>query len=331
MEPKKFIEHIKRTVDNIIANFRHRTCERLQPGSVTVDTIVQAARMLIGIPPSWVLNSCQPRLQGLRQRLCRRIVGQKHIINAITNALSSPGSCERVGRPIASFLFLNGACFFQNELCIALSEELFDSNNLLIKCGMLDYTDVLPSEDSNGIRARKRILDAVRSNPFCVLLLENVDKANKKTIGFLCDILSGDWQTNNPWNVDFSNTLILMTSEVGKNKFKICDCNFLDLKRPIDESGLEKVDDDCFLLAAFRQPGGGVALRKWLDEHIVPKLYDMASGAIDTLIGTNELSYKLELDDPRDDYIRKDSAKSFQLLRSQYYREKRLFYVYICR
>ncbi|XP_059656311.1 uncharacterized protein LOC132303176 [Cornus florida] len=252
-------------------------------------TVAEVASHMISAPASWLLNSSKPPLQGIGQRLRKRFGGQDHVIDAVTNALLRCQPHESGHRPIGSFLFFGGAPYGRPEFIEALTEELFDSKDLLVRFEMSDYSDSHCSQcDSFFLDVRTRdynhgehgirgeLIKVVKSRPFGVLLFENVEKANNNAIEILLDILRhGRLTDSQGGKVDFTNMLIIMTSDVVMNNVPLwcCDCLEKDQYRPM-KSRLKHYFDSssdhmCGFLLAY------IEADKWFKSELLEELDDV--------------------------------------------------------
>ncbi|XP_059656310.1 chaperone protein ClpB1-like isoform X2 [Cornus florida] len=227
--------------------------------------------------------------EGIGQRLRKRFGGQDHVIDAVTNALLSCLPHESRHHPIGSFLFFGGAPYGRPEFIEALTEELFDSKDLLVRFEMSDYSDSHCSQcdsffvdvrtrdynhEEHGIRGE--LIKVVKSRPFGVILFENVEKANNHAIETLLDILRHGRLTDSQGDkVDFTNMLIIMTSDVVMNNVPLwcCDCLEKDQYRPM-KCRLKHycdvpIDHMCGFLHAYLEAD------KWFQSKLLEELDDV--------------------------------------------------------
>ncbi|KAK3039719.1 hypothetical protein RJ639_027060, partial [Escallonia herrerae] len=295
--------------------------------TVSQRIVAEVASPIIGVPTSWLCNSWKPQLEGLEQRLAESLVVQRHATAPITNALSRPRHESDWPRPVGSFLFLCDYGYGSIELVEALAEQLYDDKDRIIRFNMSDFGDrhssccdraflgICPSESCNNEvhGVGQKLIEAVKNKPFCVLVFDNVQKANNYAIGVLVDILAHGRLVDCLGNtVDFSKTLIFLTSDIGKYQLEppgYCKClesiGDHPIKEELQRSWSER-PHECSYLPVLRES----TLRCWLQENVVPVLFEMVAEAgiddlstiyIDTLVGTDELSYRLNTGGPVDD------------------------------
>ncbi|KAF8407520.1 hypothetical protein HHK36_006654 [Tetracentron sinense] len=207
--------------------------------SVTVgpDQIAEVASHLSGIPSLWLRRNPEDWLTGLRERLCKRVIGQDQAIDAVTNTLLRPRagtSCSH--RPIGLFLFVGHSGVGKAELAKSLAEQIFCDENLLIRIDMSDYTEPNslsrligspPGSDSNDECGRGQLTEAVRRRPYSVVLFVKVEKAHFSIIEALLEILSSGRLEDGQRNmIDFTNTVVIMISNVGAEQLSAsCRCH----------------------------------------------------------------------------------------------------------
>ncbi|KAK3039720.1 hypothetical protein RJ639_027061 [Escallonia herrerae] len=216
--------------------------------AVGPSVVSEVASPMTGVPAPWLRNSCKPPLLGLRNFLAERSNLQIHASVIVSNALSR----HKFGgtRPLGSFLFLCDYTGVGIELVEALAEHLYGSKDQLIRFDMSAYENSLlgscqpcsagtcPRDYNCEDHGFGGLLKAVQDEPFSVLLFENVEKANDYSSKVLLKIMENGKLIDRQGNdVDFSKALIIMTSDVGKNKHQYFFCNCLEKDRgyPVKE------------------------------------------------------------------------------------------------
>ncbi len=191
---------------------------------LTVDDIAATVTRMTGIPLSRIDESESERLIGLADRLNARVIGQKPAVEALTSAIirSRSGLRER-DRPTGSFIFCGPSGVGKTELCRALAAELFGSPESLIRLDMSEYMEkgsvarMIGSPPGYvGYGDGGQLTEAVRRRPYSVVLFDEIEKAHPDVFNILLGITdSGRLSDSRGRQVDFRNTVIIMTSNVG--------------------------------------------------------------------------------------------------------------------
>ncbi len=195
-----------------------------QENRVTAQDIAQVVSTWTKIPVTALTQDEQLRLKELEQTLHRRIIGQEQAVSAVARAIrrSRTGVAEP-GRPIASFLFLGPTGVGKTELCRALAEAMFQDENSMIRFDMSEYME--PHTVSRLIGSPPgyvghdeggQLTDQVRRKPYSIILLDEIEKANRDVWNILLQIMDDGRLTDAKGRtVDFKNTILIMTSNLG--------------------------------------------------------------------------------------------------------------------
>lgn len=191
---------------------------------VTEDEIAEVVSAWTGIPVARMLESEKQKLLRLETELHQRVVGQDEAVNAVANAIrrSRAGLAEE-SRPNASFMFLGPTGVGKTELCKALAEFLFDTEAALVRLDMSEFMEkhsvsrMIGSPPGYvGYDEGGYLTERVRRKPYCVLLLDEVEKAHPDVFNILLQVLEDGRLTDGQGRtVDFRNTVIVMTSNLG--------------------------------------------------------------------------------------------------------------------
>ncbi|KAF7112436.1 hypothetical protein RHSIM_RhsimUnG0229300 [Rhododendron simsii] len=176
-----------------------------------------------GIPVTRLGQNEKQRLIGLADRLHQRVVGQDHAINAIAEAvLRSRAGLGRPQQPTSLFLFLGPTGVGKTELAKALAEQLFDSEKMLIRIDMSEYMEqhsvarLIGAPPGYVGHEEGQLTEAVRRRPYSVILFDEVEKAHPTVFNTLLQVLDDGRLTDGQGRtVDFSNTVIILTSNLG--------------------------------------------------------------------------------------------------------------------
>ncbi len=196
-------------------------------GQVTAEDIADIISLSTGIPASQLTEAESKRLLRLEDELHERIIGQEEAVTAVSKAIRR----GRVGlkdpkRPIGSFIFLGPTGVGKTELCKALSSSLFGSENSMIRLDMSEYMEkhtvsrLIGSPPGYvGFEEGGQLTEKVRRNPYSVVLFDEIEKAHPDVFNMLLQILEDGILTDSQGRkVDFKNTVIIMTSNVGARK-----------------------------------------------------------------------------------------------------------------
>lgn len=197
---------------------------RLLKEEVTEEDIAQVVALWTGIPVSRLLEGEKEKLLHMEQRLGRRVVGQDTAITAVSNAVRrARAGIQDPNRPIGSFLFLGPTGVGKTELCRALAEFLFDDETAMVRLDMSEYMErhtvarmIGAPPGYVGYEEGGALTEAVRRRPYCVVLLDEIEKAHPDVFNILLQVLDdGRLTDGHGRTVDFKNTVIIMTSNVG--------------------------------------------------------------------------------------------------------------------
>lgn len=177
-----------------------------------------------GIPVQRMMQSEKEKLLYLEDQLKKRVVGQDEAITAIANAIRrSRSGLSDEKRPIGSFAFLGSTGVGKTELARALAELLFDDENLMIRIDMSEYQErfsvsrlIGAPPGYVGYEESGQLTEAVRMKPYSIVLLDEIEKAHPDVFNILLQVLEDGRLTDNKGRViDFKNTIIIMTSNLG--------------------------------------------------------------------------------------------------------------------
>jgi len=194
---------------------------------VTEETIAEIVSKWTGIPVSKLISSEKTKLLHLEEELAKGVVGQKPAIIAVANAIRR----SRVGlkdknRPIGSFMFLGPTGVGKTELAKTLARTLFDQENALLRFDMSEYMEkhsvarlIGAPPGYVGFEQGGQLTEAVRRRPYSVILFDEIEKAHLEVFNVLLQILDDGRLTDGQGRVvDFKNTLIILTSNLGSEK-----------------------------------------------------------------------------------------------------------------
>jgi ATP-dependent Clp protease ATP-binding subunit ClpB len=193
---------------------------------VTEDEIAEVVSRWTGIPVTRLRAEEKDKLLSLPRHLAKRVIGQQAAVRAVSDAiLRNRSGLGRENRPIGSFLFLGPTGVGKTELTKAVAEALFDSEDRVIRLDMSEYMEkhavsklIGAPPGYVGYEEGGQLTEAVRRQPYSVLLLDEVEKAHPDAFNILLQVLDdGRLSDSQGRTVSFKNTLIVMTSNIGSN------------------------------------------------------------------------------------------------------------------
>ena len=193
---------------------------------VGAEEIAEVVSRWTGIPVSRMLQSERQKLLSLETELHKRVVGQDEAIGAVADAIRrSRAGLQDTKRPIGSFIFLGTTGVGKTELAKALAEFLFNNENSMVRIDMSEYQErhtvsrlVGAPPGYVGYEESGQLTEAVRRKPYSVVLLDEIEKAHPDVFNILLQVLDDGRLTDNKGRtVDFKNTIIIMTSNIGSH------------------------------------------------------------------------------------------------------------------
>jgi ATP-dependent Clp protease ATP-binding subunit ClpB len=227
---------------------------RLVQEEVTPEDIAQVVARWTGVPVSKLLASEKQRLLELPGQLHHRVIGQDEAVRAVADAvLRSRAGLSDPNRPIGSFLFLGPTGVGKTELARALAETLFDDERAMVRIDMSEYQErhtvsrlIGAPPGYVGFEEGGQLTEAVRRRPYCVVLLDEIEKAHPEVFNVLLQVLDDGRLTDGQGRtVSFKNVILIMTSNVGS------DLILEELSTPAAGWNLERVRGQ--VMAQLRQ------------------------------------------------------------------------------
>ncbi|WP_299289622.1 ATP-dependent chaperone ClpB [uncultured Mucilaginibacter sp.] len=227
---------------------------RMLKEEVTADDIAGVVSRWTGIPVTKMIQSEREKLLHLEDELHKRVAGQEEAIEAISDAIRrSRAGLQDQRRPIGSFIFLGTTGVGKTELAKALAEYLFNDESALVRIDMSEYQErhavsrlIGAPPGYVGYDEGGQLTEAVRRKPYSVVLLDEIEKAHPDVFNILLQVLDDGRLTDNKGRVvNFKNTIIIMTSNIGSN---IIQENFTYLDEENHDEVVAKTKNELFEL-----------------------------------------------------------------------------------
>ena len=275
-----------------LEDLRKRSENKLLSDVVEADDIAQVIAKWTNIPISKLMSSEKEKLLHLEENMKKRVMGQDQALKLVSEAiLKSRSGIKDPNRPIGSFLFLGPTGVGKTEVARTLAYELFDDSRHMIRIDMSEYMEkfsvsrLIGSPPGYvGYEEGGQLTEAVRRNPYSIVLFDEVEKAHPEVLNLLLQILDdGRVTDSNGRCVDFKNTIIIMTSNVGSE-------HILDGKSELVTAELTH-----YFKPEFINRIDEVIVFNALDKDSISKILDKIIGEIEERL--NNLHLKITLTD----------------------------------
>ena len=210
--------------DAAVGNQPQSDQKRLLSEMVTEEEIADVVSAWTGVPVNRLIETERAKLLVMEERLHQRVVGQQEAIAAVSNAVRrSRSGLQDPNRPIGSFMFLGPTGVGKTEVCKALAEIMFNDESAMIRIDMSEYMErhsvsrlIGAPPGYVGYDEGGKLTETVRRRPYSVVLLDEIEKAHDDVYNILLQLLDdGRLTDNHGHTVDFTNTIVVMTSNVG--------------------------------------------------------------------------------------------------------------------
>jgi ATP-dependent Clp protease ATP-binding subunit ClpC len=283
---------------------------------VTEDNVADVVSMMTGIPVNRIAQTESNKLAILPELIESKVVGQKEAVLKIARAIQrNRAGLKDPNRPIGSFIFLGQTGVGKTQLAKVLAKELFDSEEALVRIDMSEYMEkfaisrlVGAPPGYVGYEEGGQLTEKVRRKPYCVVLLDEIEKAHPDVFNMLLQVLDDGYLTDSLGRkIDFKNTIIIMTSNVGARQLKdfgqgvgfgtaARNANAEDNSKSIIESALKKT-----FAPEFLNRIDDVIVFNTLEKHDIDLIIEIE---LKKLYGRlTELGYKLTLSDKAKAFI----------------------------
>jgi ATP-dependent Clp protease ATP-binding subunit ClpB len=199
---------------------------RLLREEVTDEDIAKVVSLWTGVPVARMMQGEREKLLRMEQEIHKRMINQHEAVEAVSNAVRRARSgMQDPNRPIGSFMFLGPTGVGKTELCKALAGFLFDDDRNMVRIDMSEFMErhsvarlIGAPPGYVGYEEGGRLTEAVRRNPYCVILLDEIEKAHRDVFNVLLQLLDDGRLTDSQGRtVDFTNTIVVMTSNIGSH------------------------------------------------------------------------------------------------------------------
>ena len=229
-----------------VANTAETQPMQLLRNKVTEDEIAEVVSKWTGIPVSKMLEGEKDKLLKMEQVLATRVIGQHDALTAVSHAIRrSRAGISEPNKPIGSFLFLGPTGVGKTELCKALADFLFDSADAIVRIDMSEFMEkhsvarlIGAPPGYVGYEEGGYLTEAVRRKPYSIILLDEIEKAHSDVFNILLQVLDDGRLTDGQGRtVDFSNCVIIMTSNLGSERIQELsgESNYAVMKKAVME------------------------------------------------------------------------------------------------
>lgn len=285
---------------------------RLLKEEVNEEEIAEVISSWTGIPVSKLVETEREKLLKLPEILHQRVVGQNEAVTAVSEAiLRARAGLKDENRPIGSFIFLGPTGVGKTELAKALSESLFDTERNMIRIDMSEYMEkhsvsrlVGAPPGYVGYDEGGQLTEAVRRKPYSVILFDEIEKAHPDVFNILLQLLDDGRLTDNQGRtVDFKNTIVIMTSNIGSSEL----IENMNQEGYIPEEVKEKVTGELknYFRPEFLNRVDDIIVFSALTLEQVKKIIDLAFKGIEKRLADREM--KLTITDAAKELIAKES------------------------
>ncbi len=226
-----------------VTQIEHKTV-RLLRNKVTDAEIAEVLARWTGIPVSRMLESERDKLLRMEQELHNRVIGQNEAVDAVSNAIRrSRAGLSDPNRPVGSFLFLGPTGVGKTELCKALAQFLFNSDDAMVRIDMSEFMEkhtvsrlIGAPPGYVGHEEGGYLTEAIRRRPYAVILLDEIEKAHPDVFNILLQVLDDGRLTDGQGKtVSFRNTVVIMTSNLGSDiiQERFGQLNYTEMKNTV--------------------------------------------------------------------------------------------------
>ena len=290
---------------------------KLHKDTVTEENVAEVVSMMTGIPVNRIATKELKKLSNLNKTIADLVIGQEKAVKQVVKAIQrNRAGLKDPNKPIGSFIFLGQTGVGKTQLAKVLASELFDSENSLIRIDMSEYMEkfaisrlVGAPPGYVGYEEGGQLTEKVRRKPYAVILLDEIEKAHPDVFNMLLQVLDDGFLTDSLGRkIDFRNTIIIMTSNVGARKLKDFGASGVgfgtaarkmaedDNARGVIQAALKKT-----FAPEFLNRIDDVIVFNSLEKEDIHKIIDIELAKLFARI--KDLGYELNLSDEAKDYI----------------------------
>ena len=278
------------------ANLKNEKDDRMLKEEVTEEEIAEVVSKWTGIPVTKLVETEREKLLNLDEILHRRIIGQEDAISSVVDAvIRARAGIKPLNRPVGSFIFLGPTGVGKTELAKALTETLFDDERNMVRIDMSEYMEkhsvsrlIGAPPGYVGYDEGGQLTETVRRKPYSVILFDEIEKAHSDVFNILLQVLDDGRLTDNQGRtVDFKNTVIIMTSNIGSAYL----IEGLKADGKIDKYTKEKVMDEMkrTFRPEFLNRLDEIVMFKPLQRHEIFKIIDLRIAEIEDRLRDREI------------------------------------------
>ena len=284
--------------------------------SVTEDNVADVVSMMTGIPVNRIAQTESNKLAHLPELIKGKVIGQDEAVNKVAKAIQrNRAGLKDPNKPIGSFIFLGQTGVGKTQLAKVIAKELFDSEDTLVRIDMSEYMEkfaisrlVGAPPGYVGYEEGGQLTEKVRRKPYCVVLLDEIEKAHPDVFNMMLQVLDDGHLTDSLGRkIDFRNTIIIMTSNVGARQLKdfgqgvgfgtaskVAQAD--DNSKAIIENALKKA-----FAPEFLNRIDDVVVFNALEKEDIDKIIDIEMAKL--YLRVKDLGYNLALSEEAKDYI----------------------------
>jgi ATP-dependent Clp protease ATP-binding subunit ClpC len=283
---------------------------------VTEDNVADVVSMMTGIPVNRIAQTEINKLAELPQLIKGKVIGQDEAVAKVVKAIQrNRAGLKDPNKPIGSFIFLGQTGVGKTQLAKVLSRELFDSEDALVRIDMSEYMEkfaisrlVGAPPGYVGYEEGGQLTEKVRRKPYAVILLDEIEKAHPDVFNMLLQVLDDGYLTDSLGRkIDFRNTIIIMTSNIGARKLKDFGTGIgfgTASQKAQEDSNARSVIENALkksFAPEFLNRIDDVVMFNALEKEDINKIIDIELGKL--LLRIKDLGYNLNLSDKAKDFI----------------------------
>lgn len=289
---------------------------KLHKVTVTEEDVAEVVSMMTGVPVNRIAQAESTKLAALPDHIKGKIIGQDEAVTKVVKAIQrNRAGLKDPNKPIGSFIFLGQTGVGKTQLAKVLARELFDSESALIRIDMSEYMEkfaisrlVGAPPGYVGYEEGGQLTEKIRRKPYAVVLLDEIEKAHPDVFNMLLQVLDDGYLTDSLGRkIDFRNTVIIMTSNIGARQLKDFGTGIgfgTAARKSQEESYAKSVIENALkktFAPEFLNRIDDVLIFNSLEREHIHKIIDIELDKLFSRIG--DLGYRLELTDSAKDYI----------------------------